>query len=48
MRNIDVAFWSKVPKEEKSGLITLMVIVSAILIFNFGVTVVKYIHYIKG
>lgn len=41
-------FWSKVPREEKPGLTTLLIIVSAILLFNFGVTVGKYMHYIIG
>jgi hypothetical protein len=48
MSDKNETFWSKLPKEEKSGLLTLMVIVSAILIFNFGLTVGKYMHYIVG
>jgi hypothetical protein len=35
-------FWFTVNKEEKSGLITFMVFVSAVLIFNIGVNVGKY------
>lgn len=43
MNDKKATFWSKVPVEEKPGLVTLAVFVSAVILFGLGVTVGKYL-----